>query len=655
MNIKIPGLACLVLALATGCSDELSSDAELQAMEKAEGLITVNGGEQLFTVMAGHDALVTDIQVAQGDFVYPLRDGRLYIEQNDDRHEREATVVYTCQDGSQTVCRLRQQPATRSAAAANFVRHHGVGYSYDAVSGGYCDLAFLRCQVINRAVVEALEQGDDVLETMKVEDYLHETNYGSYTAMSVEDYVQRNHFTADMDAELILFNGDASATLDVFEEGKVESYIHHNEVVMPRAYYHLEADAVAENSKDHPILLTSSFRRAVEALRQTDANDWKAVDDFINDYGTHVVTSAWLGAKLEMDIQVERRKWHTLTDKLIDVDFSIRSVFKASYASGDEKEVLDSLSDCRCRVNVLGGDLSKLTAVINMTSFGKTQGTANEQMLTDWMNSVLYDSDNLQESNVELTDMEVTPIWELISDAQTATRVRARIVSDASLMQQLLGNRNFINTSFTAHPASVSCRIGDKKQTFQNPDVVDVVSANRYVATVCREWVPEITDEEKVWVAYPIYEGYVKLGSGICIYGDEAYGVAWQTDHFEVKKLGTAPSDGNVYMTLGSLQPAKSDNMTYQESHLVLGCERPGGIGVDGSLAGVMKKVQKHFGHFYLEDTARYDNLPNWSYAADAPSEQAVYPSYIGNEWKNRMRRNDDYTYVLNITEIGYE
>ena len=64
----------------------------------------------------------------------------------------------------------------------------------------------------------------------------------------------------------------------------------------------------------------------------------------------------------------------------------------------------------------------------------------------------------------------------------------------------------------------------------------------------------------------------------------------------------------------------------------------------------------KHFNHFYLKDKERYDNLPNWSWSTQQPHEAADFPDYFdATTWKDRMVRNDDYIYIWNTTEIGYE
>ncbi len=639
-------IACTFLFGA--CSDDLTEAVGVLEPSIPDEIV-LDGCDQYYVLQNDN---LQNLIVVQGDFITTLPDGRLYIEQNDDGQSRRAEVKVTTRGGDTETLHFVQRAASRGAVSNNFVRHHGVGYSFDAVNGRYCDLSYLRCQVLNRAVLRELSNYSDVRYTLIEDDSLSDTEDVQYTATSLEDYIHRSHFSANADAQIVMFSGDVSGTIDVFEQGTNETYIRHEETMLKRGYYHLELEAIKEYTDRYPNLLTSSFRHAVEALGQTD--DRKSVDDFIDTYGTHIVTTACLGAKLSIDVQIDTKKYYTVYSDKLDFSVSLSALWNHHGTSSEESKDYTVLKDSKCRVDVLGGDVSIVKPIIGMTSFGQTNGDISEQMVSNWMNSVKYDTDDLANSNVELIDMEVTPIWELIADKTTADRVQTRIEGNAALMQQLLGNRNFINTSFPATPKTVTCRIGQEKQSFDNPDVVDIICSNRYIATVCHELVPEISKSEKVWVAYPIYEGYVKLTNGLCLYNDSAYSVSWMNNRYQIQNLGYNKGE-TIYMTLGMLGTNKANKMEYQKSYPVLGCERPGGIDINGNLAGQAVQVCKWFGHFYLLDnTSHYDNIPNWSYEEDLPPEAEVYPQWIDGTYRNRMRRNDDYVYIWNPTEIGY-
>ena len=663
--------------MVTGCRDMedegiLSTSADGQ--ELPEGAIRLSPFDQTLDVQALLDgeqvsdglnagAVIAGLEVTspEADFLMPLDSGRIYVEQNDDRQWRTADIDVRLADGSRRLLTLAQPPATRASAAQsrrNFYRHHGVGYSYEAVGGEYCNMNYVRCQLLNRAIIDQLEK--EVLDPIITLEYINETRVEHSVSTSFVDYVQNSNFSAEASMNLIVvFSGDITAACSSFEEGNIETYIMHDARVFPTARYTLEPGNIASYVDRYPNVLTSSFRKAVKALARTSASDWQAVDKFLEVWGTHMVYEVELGASLSLDVQVETHKFQ-LNEKLEAMAAAqLATLFDAHFSLDQSKRNYEVLRDCKCRLDVVGGDMTILDEIIGMTTFSNEDIDISMQDLDDWTNSIYFDDDDLEHSNVEMTAMHVVPIWELISDEQVAARVESRVEANAVTMQKLLGNRNFINVKIPYSQTKYVCRIGNQKYSINNPDVTDVIAAGRHVATICLETVPAISEKEKVRVVYPIYEGRVKQSSGLCVYNNNVYKVSWLNGQLTVMKAEAdvlKHFDGNIYMTGGALSVEHSDVVTYLEGHPIMGCERPGGIGVDGSLAGKPVRVVKHFNHFYLKDKERYDNLPNWSWSTQQPHEAADFPDYFdATTWKDRMVRNDDYIYVWNTTEIGYE
>lgn len=643
--------ACQDIDLTQGISDsDLAATCD----------VVIDGLDQTVALPLAGTGSVVGVEVEDGDFLMALPGGRLYAEQNDDGQWRQGTIRVQLSDGSSRRLTLGQRAATRAEVQSqkSFYRHHALGYSYDAVNGNYCDLKYVRCQVLNRAIIEAV----DTLEVNGIfnEEYLNDTYLSSSVSTSVVDYVQNCNFVAGANAKIaLILGGEVKGICHIFEDGTEDNYILHDERELPRARYTLQIGDLQELVRKYPTLLTSSFRKSIEKLAATSVNDWKAVDDFINIYGTHVVNAATLGARLTVDVQVKTNKFDTREGDSLMAEATIATLFKLSHTSESQTKNYQILRDCKCHVEAIGGDVSMLDKLVSRTFFSNED--LDSVMLTSWEESVRFDGEDIANSNVEMTAMEVWPIWELVPDKSVADRLQARIQADAAIMLQLLGNRNFLNAKFPYPISSVTCRIGNQKnQKFDNPDVTDVIVDGRHVATVCREMVPAISKTEYVQVAYPIYEGRVKLTNGLCVHDGKTYSVDWRNDQFKVNEVdGLTTSDGYMYLTGGVLSTSSFDEVDYQTGNLVLGCERPGGIAINGSLAGIMVKVQKHFGHFYLvDDKNYYGNLPNWSYVTSAPAEASDmdYKDYFPQgAWQNRMVRDASYVYLFNPTELGYE
>lgn len=591
-------------------------------------------------------------EIIQGDFLLHLGQGHFYVEQNDGHESRKAVVRVVCEDGSSQEVTLLQQVATKAGGATqNFMRHHGIGYSYNGVNGNYCDISDLRCQVLNRTVMNLIRDQEHI--TILRENPLNTISYKSDVYTSVVDYIHHTNFSASAEGGILLFSGSISSTCSAFEEGEIETHILSNSYLIPRIEAQVSVRNLSYYLDKYPQVLTSSFRQAVKELAATQADDWKAVDDFLAIYGTHVVDYALLGGRLTVDVQVETHKFDLIEKEYALAEADIATIFKKHGTTEEDAHNYEILRDSRCRVEVLGGDVSILDELIGSVSFGNNSLT--EADLNRWMNSVTYDVNDLASSNAELMDMRVSPIWYLIPDEDVAKRVKARVMGNATLMMELLGNRNFINASFQAAPSEVECLIGTEKQKFTQPDVVDVIAANRHIATICHEWVPELSKQEKVYVAYPIYEGRVKLSNGLCLYKGKAYQIDWRYNSYHITDLGECSDSQTIYMTMGTLLPQQFSNINYQQGHYILGSERAGGLTVIGKLGGELHKVSKHFGHFYLDTKQRFNNIPGWEYTDKNPSEMDTYPEFIPkNEYANRMVRSDNYIYVFNTTEINY-
>ncbi len=647
-------IAIVILFLSlTGCSD-LSCDESIHgSADTAENVIKIGGEEGLVTIPAAVG--IKAVGVNDNGFLTISGDGKLYCERNDGGTVRREVVDIECADGStrQMVC--EQSPATRSAGSTlrQFYRHYGIGYSYDAVNGQYCNLADFRCQVLNRAVLDSVQNVAkvDLLNVNRKMELTAESNV--YT--SVTEYIAHCNFDASVSGSIVFVSGSASKTCSIFEDGIKDTYLLHDRISYDAAEYVLYYLDVREYAKKYPKLLTSSFRAAIDKLRAS--NDMKAVDDFIYTYGTHVVTYAKLGAAMTLDVQVDAIKFESKESEEALSQAAIATLFKEASSTASYEKNYKVLRDSRCSFDVVGGDVSLFDQLAGVSSFDNKDLPSDLE--SKWLKSIKFDDDDITNSNVELVDMTVVPIWDFIPDEQIAQRVEARVTGNMALAMDQVGNRNFINTSFSAHPKSVYCSVGGSAYSqYANPETVNIIAANRPVATVCHEYVPEISKTEKVYVAYPIYEGRVKLTSGLCIYGGKAYDVDFRYGQFSVKERDDYTPDGSecIYMSCGVLTTKKYSELEYVESHAVLGCELPGFVGTDGSVdVSDVCAVKKHFGNFYLDTKKSYDNLPNWNYSTDNPAEAQYYPDYFRNdEYANRMVRSGVYVYKYNPTEIAY-
>lgn len=133
-------------------------------------------------------------------------------------------------------------------------------------------------------------------------------------------------------------------------------------------------------------------------------------------------------------------------------------------------------------------------------------------------------------------------------------------------------------------PQSVTCTIGGTTQSYRQPQTVNVISGERYVATICRERIPEIDPSSDVQVVYPILDRQVNLLSGFCVHKSKAYRVSCHKDKMITEYIGNTSSGTTIYLNNGVADTIKYENLDYQPSHLVMDYEWPYSIKPDGTL-----------------------------------------------------------------------
>ena len=215
-------------------------------------------------------------------------------------------------------------------------------------------------------------------------------------------------------------------------------------------------------------------------------------------------------------------------------------------------------------------------------------------------------------------------------------------------MQKLLGDANFFNAAFPIRYPSASCQWRKNTGTWETftrtdtedaPQVVNIESGGRYVATVCHEQI----DGHDLWVCYPIYEGKVKMACGL--------GVEENNSVFKVRWIGDTPTltyqagvtaGDTFYITAGGVGVESVEDVVYAPGRALPYIELSGGIRSDGSYASRPFSVFREEGHFVLpvQASARPENIVGWD----------TYTTVAANRWI--FSRNQDYTYIYNANEI---
>jgi hypothetical protein len=483
------------------------------------------------------------------------------------------------------------------ATHATFIRNFGVGYSYNAVKGEFCNWRDIRCQVVDRNYCDFI----DNMYGAKFYTYVPVSSVNCFTEFrwSQRDYVSTANMSFREEVDLGFYEGTRRKTQYVVENGVEESFyfllreeqllydlkLNYNELL--HAFY---CDTLKGGIKTTP-LLTASFREAVDHLRWADPADMAVVDSFINVWGTHVIVESFLGGLI--DVELNNYVWRY---KTTGYDHEITTEeFLGEYEKKEDERKKDGftwIEHGKLKINARGGDQSTLT---NLLGDYQHDGKATFSIdgIKQWRNSIFYDPKDEIASNIEMTDMRVVPIWWFIEyiDEDLAERVQAVVEQDIDLQRKLLGERNFFSVSFPLRYPKATCQVQtatDQWETFTREDsdsipmVVNIVSGGRVVATVSEEvfnrridtvrvekrdtlWQYTIRpvfiggtgyvldsimtgvkidsvdvvrrDSLPLWVAYPVYEGVVNQACGVGVDPkNNAYDVSWINGRYSVKQ-----------------------------------------------------------------------------------------------------------------------
>lgn len=549
-----------------------------------------------------------------------------------------------------------------------FLRNYGVGYSYNAVDGEYCNWNDIRCQIVNRDVVERLKE-ELGITLFRKHTYELASQKSKYL-YNQRDYVAGIHLESNRDVDLGLYNKTKRSRQDVLEDGKQENFYYSVERTITKGsqalYYSDLLDYVSRGQYEY--LLTSSFRNAINHIKQAVYEENHSstyiaamVDSFINVYGTHVIVNATLGGKIRMDLSHEMWRYN---DKVQEQEWTQEEIFSA-YSQREEnrkEEVYKFIENTSIYVTAYGGDQSCLTGILGETKYDGTRKFSTDNIDT-WQKTLKLDSNDETNSNVELIDMEVCPIWNFIEaldpKGMVVKLVKGEITQDISHWQELLGPANFFNTSFPVGFDNPKVKLKQSSGNYLTIDwnslkddtnlvttdahpCVNIVSGGRYVALTCQEEI----DGKLYWMAFPIYEGKPNLKEGIAVSDGKAYQAKWlYTDqNYELTPLGDeqAPQTSTFYLNEGAISLVQQSVLDYADAHPMLYLEITGGVQPDGSIQVANYFVPVKKGLDFTIPLAPKEKSPD---------------QLIGWKWNSSDSHADrlsSYTYIYNPSEMDY-
>lgn len=542
------------------------------------------------------------------------------------------------------------------------MRHHALGFSYQAITGKKCNVSDVMCQIFNLDYIT--ENG------LCYTDNETEQSRESHVERGVADFIHGTKWVTEISADLLLYQKDKIKAYSLLETINDSTIVMHNSVKFRQGasgininlLYDQDSPGVLNELYDYEKLFSENFRYAVDKLRANRENV-AVIDSFLNIFGTHVVTRVEIGGKCDISVKTSKRHVHTYLDEQEYSREAVNLFFK-------KKETIETLTNQTNYVNLFrtaeidltisGGDVSKFDLLVANPSYDNA--LASYDNFEQWGRSVVEAGAGWDEG-MELIDMEVIPIYVFMPDEDLAKRVMVRMEASARDMRDLFGELNFTSAEISLTPNIWNSFNTDfYPMCITNPD--DIRLSNKYgfchtiqdasgkpsriVAVTYYEKIPELG---YVHVTYPVYENRIQMTEGIAAYNGVYYNVKWLYDRIVVGKLeGELNGSGKLYLYKGRLfAECPIDDEQWRLTKTMPDYEWAGSLDFNGNLTKGKEhyyQVAKENDNFYLlvldksaEPNPQYGiipNLPGWGYDSN----------------KNRMERNNNYRYKIIPKEL---
>ncbi len=576
------------------------------------------------------------------------------------------------------------------------MRHHALGFSYQAISGEKCNIGDVMCQVLN---LDYLERNRLCITSDETE-----TVNSSYVQRGVADYVHGTTFEAAVSSDLLLYQGEKRKQHFLIETINDSTLIMNNTLGLRTQEREIRLGLLFDNEdipgelSEHPDeVLSENFRYALRKLK-ADRENVAVIDSFLNIFGTHVVTRVDIGGTCNLSVKTSKRFVSTYLEEQEYSKDAVNLFFKKMESIeklSNQTSYRNLFKTAEIDLKVRGGDLSHFDRLISNPSFENAQ--ASYANYNAWAESLVKYVGKGWDEGAELIDMAVTPIYEFIPDKDLAKRVKVRMEASAQDMRDLYGDLNFTSAVLTVQYSAGNEVYFDylpKPMYWMHPGyrlqdgILHVIqdqtgAPSKVVAATYDEYIPEL--DQSLNVTYPVYENRIQITEGIAVdTWKRKYRVKWLYDRYEVEELdfSTSISDSEIgmYLYKGRLFLEKPDiaGEEWRETKILPDYEWAGSINSDGSVSEKKNpdgsdseeknvySVLKVFDKFYLKDNhSDIPNLPGWYYNGNLDLIPAYYYdelisvrdfyTYSGLGSKgtlNRMVRNDNYRYSIIPTEL---
>lgn len=465
--------------------------------------IDVTAADSLWAVRASSDAgwiqLDVDTLSRSGSFLF-------YVTPNDSARRREAAITFRLGNNPLTATlfvRQRSEAEENSNALVgdSISRKARVGYGYNMLID-FMDPKSVTEPIFDysRIVAAEVKWGTIIGEEGRS---LQELNiHSSYSIEEMSSWLSEQQST---ETDILFSNKTVEKYKQVSEyelDQQTYGYSSLSKIVATRYVDEGKIESVIRQGED---IFTDAFRELYDQVNTSPTDD--NVRQLVNRFGTHLVTYADLGGRL--DYMVNFRSEETSRES---VEKYMKYKNGKLQESKESNEAMHSIcSSGGLTFDIYGGTERAIRDLQTNANTADRYGQVNQSLLGNWLNSVSVKDPG----SVSLVRCHLQPIWQLF----TNEGARARIISHILQLSYSLGGEVGARLQELGLDNYYRFSITDAMRTFKDDAGTTLVRLAYFdgipKVEICNEYVPELRGDRRVTIFYPIYKQQANIRRGV--------------------------------------------------------------------------------------------------------------------------------------------
>ena len=492
-----------VLSLLAACQDK-REDISVPPLSLSETEVTISPLGRYYTVNIGNvspdDSVVEASTSSDWVQVDELSSSmiRIYVCPNDDESRRTATVCITTNIGGSATLSVIQRSDAESDANAlptgdNLTVQGRVGFGYDLM----CDYMDPKSATELIFDYNALLLAEREYGTIVAQDRRNRLDYTLHTAYSIAEMAE-NLMSEQTDG--VSFFGLSrkmtkyKSVQSFRNEAQSYGFAKISKIVATRYIDRGKIDALIREGQTN--IFTDEFRKCYEAVINDPSES--VIQSMVKKYGTHVVTYADLGGRLEYTINFQAEQ---VSREEMEATMKYKN---GNYRDCDSQRRLEKLNNTWSSMNVTvyGGSPETANALQHASPTTNTNQQIPSDLLAAWTNTIVNDAEH--QNNLAMANCRLIPIWQLFPQENIRNAVLSYIIrlSENMMlspdMRELLGLSGY--KKFGVNKLNLYGFGTDENSTLVKVAYVDNVP----MLEICNEYVPQIRGDKRVTIVYPI-------------------------------------------------------------------------------------------------------------------------------------------------------